>query len=279
MIAPNPAAPQIAVDAATRDMQAIPDVCVASRVQDVLNAWRLVYKVYRTTGLIHPNEYELHTATRSVSTGTAVFYAQDDHTDAQQVSDLVNADVPLTTLTAVLDNSAGLPLDSVYSDELNRLRDQGRVLIECGQFAHRRQLADAGQRNEARLLLKVESSLRELMRHAFHYGEVHGANDFLIGVHPRHARFYCRAFGFAPMGEQRHYALVNDHPVQLMRADLDLIFDINPRPWALAYSVNNPLQPSMFDHRWIFNEHATDPHSIRLLSYMRHRMISAELAA
>jgi hypothetical protein len=252
---------------------------VANRAQDVLNAWRLVYKVYRTTGLIPANEYELHTASRSVSAGTAVFYAQDDHADASPLADRDNANVPLTTLTAVLDHPAGLPLDSVYADELNRLRDQGRVLIECGQFAHRRQLGVVNQRNEARLLLKVESSLRELMRHAFHYGETHGANDFLIGVHPRHARFYCRAFGFAPLGEQRHYAMVNDHPVQLMRADLDLIFDIEPRPWALAYSVNNPLAPVTFDQRWIYSEHATDPHTIRLHNYLRHRRLASELAA
>src|SRR5690606_13342103 len=63
-------------------------------------------------------------------------------------------------------------------------------------------------------------ALFDLMRFAYHFGRYHGDTDMIIGVHPRHARFYQRLIGFDLIGPEREYGLVRGHPAVLLRLDL-----------------------------------------------------------
>ncbi len=211
---------------------------VAMQPQEVTNAWRLVYQVYRRRGMIGVNPNRIHTAPQWMGQHTAVFYGRDDRG-------------VVATLTATVDEGSQLPLDKVYGVELDLLRSQGRRLVECGLFAHARLLDNDDVPEEFEDLRGVGGSLCQLMRYAYYFGIFHGATDFLIGVHPWHAGFYRRAFGFSLAGSERTYPLVNNRPVVLMRANHAAVREANPRPWAMAYVMGKPLAPRAFCNRFI----------------------------
>ncbi|MEA1950843.1 MAG: hypothetical protein U9N87_05630, partial [Planctomycetota bacterium] len=47
-----------------------------------------------------------------------------------------------------------------------------------------------------------------------------GVHQLLVAVHPRHARFYKRFMDFEPIGEQRSYPSVRNHPAIAMMLDM-----------------------------------------------------------
>lgn len=201
---------------------------VARNLDEVMAAWRMVYMAYRRSGLIEPNSFRIHTAPQAVGPHAAVISAHI-------------GEVTVSTLTAFADGPVGLPLDRVYEAELKALRAAGRSLMEVGLFADRRIE-----------LHRTAESLFELMRYAFYYGLRTKVTDFVIGVHPRHARFYTRAFGFEPVGGTRTYPAVNHRPVVLLRGDLDAKLKLTPLHPALDYFVNNPVPTALFDDRFPF---------------------------
>lgn len=201
---------------------------VADNLEDVVSAWEMVYQSYRRKDLISPSPHRLHTAPQAISHDTAVILGS--------LSSLT-----VTTLTAMADGPKGLPLDRVYEDELAKLRSQGRTLVEVGLFADRR-----------KHLARTAEALFQLMRYAFFYGLERGMTDFVIGVHPRHARFYIRALGFDYLGAERVYPAVNDRPVVLLRGDIEARLKCNPLHPALDFFVKNPLDADVFRHRFEF---------------------------
>ena len=202
---------------------------VARSIEDVIDAWGLVYIAYRRIGLIDPNPYELHTTPQAVGPQTAVMIAR-------------LGPVATGTLSAILDNPGGLPLDSVYARELNDLRSQDRKLMELGLFADRRED-----------LARSFGAILEMMRLATYYGRHSGATDAVIGVHPRHARFYKRYLSFDVAGPETTYSTVNDRPVVLLRLDWNAKLKLSPMPPGVEYIAKNPLPPEAFAHRYQFD--------------------------
>ncbi len=205
---------------------------IAQSQDDVCEAWRLVYLNYLETGLIKPNPHRIHTAPHAVGPHSVVIVGE--------ISDLI-----VSTLTAMVDppTGQGLPLDRVYRQELHQLRQKGRRLLEVGLFADRR-----------RQLARSAEALFQLMRVAFYYGLNQKVTDFVIGVHPRHARFYVRSFGFEAFGQPKVYPAVNDRPVQLLRGDLELRLSEKPLHPALEYFVANPIDETVFTKRFILQD-------------------------
>ncbi|MEX2673221.1 MAG: hypothetical protein WD294_14045 [Phycisphaeraceae bacterium] len=225
---------------------------VARTLSDVLEAWQLVYRSYRRAGLIQSHRWKLHTVPHAVQNQSVV------------VRGRIRAET-VSTLSAYLDTSNGLPLDSVYPDELATLRRNGRRLVEFGLFADRRHEM---QRTVAALL--------ELMRWACHFGVHSGATDGIIGVHPRHAAFYERLLAFERIGEVRLHPTVNEAEVVLLRLDWYAQI-VKPRvPRGLRYWMEKPLPATAFLERSMFTpeELASSP----LADYLGE-MIAAPIGA
>lgn len=200
----------------------------AHTIDEVVDAWQLVYTAYRRKKLIHPNRQRLHTTRYAVGNHATVITGR--------MGPLV-----VSTMTAILDNPVGLPLDRVYSDDLDSLRARGRKMMEISLFADRREN-----------LARSSASLLQLMRFAWQWGISKNVTDFVIGVHPRHARFYSRAFGFEPSGPERTYPAVNDHPVVFLRGEPAIQLARNPMPRGLEYFAQNPIDPAEFERRYRF---------------------------
>ena len=217
---------------------------VASGLGEVIEAWGLVYRSYIQSTLIEPNPFEIHTVRKAVSPRTAVILAR-------------LGQLPIATLSAIGDGPGGLPLDSVYGSELDELRSSGRRLLEISLFADRR--------TELRRSFAV---VLELMRYAWYYWVQRGDTDAVVGVHPRHARFYCSYFPFELAGEERTYPTVQNNPVVLLRVDSKRKITENPMSKGVEYFLQNPLGTETFADRFGFEEQDVRGSIIeRFLSY------------
>lgn len=200
---------------------------VAHNLDQVMEAWGVVYSAYRTLGLVDPNPWQVHCTPHALTNDVAV------------IRGAIQGRC-VTTVTGCLDHPVhGLPLDAVYPTEIQRLRDQGCSLIEVGLFGDRRQ--------DPR---RARHTLLELMRWATWFGLNHGARQAIVGVHPHHAKFYAKCLGFEIIGEEKGYDTVNGAPV------VPLFLD-----WAKAETpdakkirgldlfTQNPIAPNEFAHR------------------------------
>ena len=203
---------------------------VAQTLDDVIEAWRVVYAAYERDGLIQPNPYSLHTNPQAIGRNTMVVTA-------------CIGPVPVGTISAYADGPGGLPLDTVYKDQLDSLRGAGRRLMEVGLFADRREH-----------LNRSAEGLFELMRYAFFFALYHPADDIVIGVHPRHAAFYERFLGCERIGPVTTYPIVRDRMVVLLRLNLRNARQHDPLPKGLAYFFENQVSPALFGHRFDFKE-------------------------
>lgn len=199
----------------------------ARDLKQVIEAWRLVYAAYRRIGIIPPNPFSLHTAPSVTAADSAVI-----------VGDIRG--LTCSTLTAMIDRPdqpPTLPLDRVYSQELAKLRQGGKRLMEVGLFADRRTQ-----------LSRTAESLFELMRYAYYFGASRKVSDFVIGVHPRHAAFYVRAFGFEIWADPKTYPAVNNNPVVLLYGDLNEYLEQGKSKPAMNFFLERPMDHTAFQN-------------------------------
>lgn len=205
-----------------------PTCACATSLEQVQSAWRLVYNRYSQMGLIEANPFGIHAVATAVGPHASVIWGPD------------GADVGYT-MTLFRDNPMGLALDSVYGEHLDDLRQQGRRLLEVGMLADRRENAARGI-----------GALFSMMRWAIYYGLHNDLTDVLIGVHPRHAGFYIRCYGFEKFADATSYPLVKNAPVVGLRLRLreGLANDVLPR--GLADARDNPIPASAFSNTFAF---------------------------
>ena len=112
------------------------------------------------------------------------------------------------TLTIGLDSPAGLLVDLLYQDEIDRLRQDQRLVCEFIKLAVDPEI-------------KSKRVLASLFHLAYIYAHlIHGATDTVIEVNPRHVVFYKRMLGFEQLGMERMCPRVNA-PAVLLRLPFD----------------------------------------------------------
>lgn len=215
-----------------------PPCACATTLEQVESAWRLVYDRYSKMGLIDENPFGIHAVPTAVGEHSCVIWGPE----GPEVG---------YTMTLVRDNPMGLALDSVYAPYLDELRQDGRRLLEVGMLADRR-----------RSVARGIGALFSMMRWAIYYALHADLTDIVIGVHPRHAQFYIRCYGFEEFAPPTSYPLVRNHPVVLLRLPLReaLARDVLPR--GLADARANPIAASAFAHRFAFEPEQLDGSAI-----------------
>lgn len=112
----------------------------------------------------------------------------------------------VATMTTSRDSSAGLLADSLYAEEMAKLRKSSRVICEVTRLA-----VDSDE-NDPDLL-------KSLFRSTYKYAKaVFGVTDVVIEVNPRHASYYRRTFGFSQVGALRTCPRVDAPAVLLHRS-------------------------------------------------------------
>lgn len=167
---------------------------VAQNLEQVLAAWRFVHDCHADQGLVAENQFRLHATKQAAEPGALVLCS----TVGGRLA---------STLTLTRDGSDGLALDAPFGRELDRLRKTGQRLSEVGLVAHR----------------SSNSGLDRLLSISIDYGLRDDFSGIVIGVHPRHAGFYTRSFGFVPIGGNGNPASLGKRALALLHLDRSVL--------------------------------------------------------
>ena len=116
-------------------------------------------------------------------------------------------ELPVATITVGVDSPAGLSVESVYPEEVRKLRAEGGRPGEFTKLA-----VDS--------MVKSRSVLAAIFHIAYIYAyRIRDCTDLVIEVNPRHVRFYEAMLGFSRYGEKRLDPRVNA-PAVLLRLAL-----------------------------------------------------------
>ena len=195
---------------------------IAHTMEEVEEAWGLVYDAYRRDNLIDVNPHRVHTTSQAVGPNTAVILG-------------CLGPLAVGTISAYTDGPEGLPLDSVYLTEISALRRGGRKLMEVGLFADRRERIN-----------RAADGLFALMRFSYFFGFPMECDDIIIGVHPRHAPFYMRLLGFERIGPVRLIRPSRTTPSYCSGCASRKAFRWSrcPRDWPISRKWPSPAKPS-----------------------------------
>lgn len=168
----------------------------ASTPQEWEEAFQLVADNYQARGFEPTGAGDLRFTSYHALPDTVVLVAKA----AEQV---------VATLSLVPDNDLlGLPLESLYREEIQELRRQGRRLFEGISLADR----NLSMREFVQVFVT-------LMQFAWQHMTQQGADTSVITVNPRHSLYYMRTHGFALLGPRRLYSKVQGHPAEAYYLD------------------------------------------------------------
>jgi predicted N-acetyltransferase YhbS len=170
------------------------EIARATKVEDLIAAYRLVHDVFVEQGYIHANEAGIRLRPFEALPDTATFIARA----GREV-------VGVTTV--VMDSPEfGLPTEKAFANEIHALRSIGRVACEGTNWL----IAESH---------RGSGVMTELMRCSFAHALALGCTDYLGAVSPGHAKFY-DLLGFERLGDVRSYSKDIDDPVVLVRLDI-----------------------------------------------------------
>jgi hypothetical protein len=149
----------------------------------------------------------------------------------------------VATFSLVPDNTLlGLPLESIYGDEMKGLRRARRRVAEVTSFAADKDLG----------LREFRQVFVTLIKLGMHYHLSQGGDTWVITVNPRHRDFYIKAMGFVPLGPPRTYSSVQDHPAEGYWFDTELLRESAPKMHREVFGEAPPgealFAPKMLPH-------------------------------
>ena len=197
---------------------------IADTKNELEQAFRLVNEVYKDAHIITNDENELRLKLANANPLTTVFIAK-------------RHDKVIMTMSLFPDSALGLPMDSFFKDEVNKLREEGRYVAEVGAFA-----SDPAFR-------KCNQTLPLLMNKIMHtYAtEYLQLDDLLITVHPKHVWVYKNLLLFKQIGKCKgaHDEDIEKYPVIPFRMKLEM----SQALYKKAYG-QKPAQRNLFHFFW-----------------------------
>ncbi len=178
-------------------------------------AFRLVYRSYLRAGLCNENPLGIRICPYQLLP------------DSQMFVSLLKGEV-VATVSLIPDSANGLPMESLYPDEVNAAREQGLHIGEISCLADRR-------KDQRRII----QNLCELTRVMTHFALQQKLDGLMLVSHPKHARFYKRFMGFELIGDIRTYRNVCDKLAE------PLYFDFSSQRKAQVQALKRVLGESM----------------------------------
>jgi hypothetical protein len=194
-------------------------VKIASEQHEFEQAYELLAANYRARGYEGASDKPFRFTPYHALPGTVTLVALDQ--------DCVRA-----TLTLVPDSDLlGLPMETIYGPEVAQLREAGLRPAEA--------ISLADNDLTIREFIQVFKALIKL---AMQYHARSDGDSWIITVNPRHRNFYQKVLGFTPLGPQRSYPSVQNHPAEA---------------YLLTKATMEANVPEM--HREIFGDKLPDP--------------------
>ena len=185
-----------ALTAAKLDDLDRPSIKIAETLDELLQSYRLIYAEYMEQGYIqapHPDGLLYSVYNFLPKTCVFIFKAYLD----------VISTISYTPDTELF----GLPMDSLFKQELDGLREQGRKVVEIGSLATERSK-------------RGKNVVMYLYKTIINYAIFTGANDLCLMVNPKHVRFYSDIMLCEILGEEKFYESVGA-PAVAMRVNFD----------------------------------------------------------
>jgi hypothetical protein len=188
---------------------------VASTREEREATFELIYNSYRRAGLCAENDCGLRVTPYQLLPTTDIIIAE------------LRQDV-ISTVSLVRDGELGLPMESLYPEEVASRRAAGVQLAEVSCLADRRQ-------GTARFF----GLFCELSRVMAQLADKLSVEELLVVVHPRHAPLYRRYMAFEQIGEQRDYSAVEGNPAVALSLNFAKALAERPKKWHEFFG--NPL--------------------------------------
>ena len=167
------------------------EVRPAMTLDEVKAGYHLLYAEYMRRGYCEPNALEMHYNYFSFLPETEIFVL------------IMNGEL-IGTVSLFLDSPCGLPMESIFKEEVAPIRQPGRKLAEVGA------LAICGDRFGRKVFslthFAKQKALFNLFKVVQNYSQfLLGVTDILIAVHPRHTDLYSYLV-FESVGPVRTYS-------------------------------------------------------------------------
>ena len=222
---------------------------IASTRHEWEAALGLVYRVYVRSGLIRTNRHQVRVIPHHALPSTEVLIAAEGNKI-------------LGTLSIVGDGELGLPMETIYAEEVEQLRRQRLRIAEVSCLAE-------GQDESSQSF----SMISRLMAMTAQCASRRGIDQLLIAVHPRHVKFYERFLAFEVIGGQRTYVSVCDHPAVAMAMDLKSLSFDHPRAYRRLYGV--PFDDDHLEYRPISHALRSDLRLMAAETYVGQSVVLA----
>jgi hypothetical protein len=176
-------------------------------------AFELVYRKYVEAQLIQPNRFQFRVTPYHPLPTTNIFVA----TEAERV---------ICTMTLIGDGELGLPMESIYPAEILQRRRKNLYVGEVSCLAF-----------EPISLSQFMLIFMQLTRLMAQHARCYGMDQFVIAVHPQHARFYQRFMGFEQVGPLKTYPSVRNAPAVACCLDFAAIDRTRPKCWTSYFGT------------------------------------------
>ncbi len=192
-------------------------VKIASEAEEWEQAFELVAANYKESGYEAATDKPYRFTPYHALPDTTVFVAK-------------RGDRVIATFTLVPDNRLlGLPLESLFEEEVAELRREGRRVAEITSLA----FTELGQRE----FLQVFVAMIRLLQQ---YHVSRGGDTWVITVNPRHRSFYCKMLGARQLGECKAYDAVGGAPAEAYWVDQEMMRANAPRGYEMIFGEELP---------------------------------------
>ncbi|MBI3615869.1 MAG: PilZ domain-containing protein [Candidatus Omnitrophica bacterium] len=179
----------------------------AQSLGEMKAAYRLVYKEYLARGYCQPNPSQMHYNFYCFLPETCTFI-------------LERKGQLLGTISLMGGSACGLPMETLFPEQIAELRNPGRRLAEVGLLALDLEAIGKSARLFSLTNFQKQASLFRLFKVMFDYARfIVGATDLVIGMHPKHEVLY-RYLTFEAIGPVRSYPGACGKPALPMRMDI-----------------------------------------------------------
>ncbi|MDY6971037.1 MAG: hypothetical protein SV775_01780 [Thermodesulfobacteriota bacterium] len=174
-----------------------PSIRIAETREEFEQAFALVYREYERCGYLRKNSGPtIYLSIHNMLPETIVFIS--------------NPSAVTCTLTLIFDSKLfGLPMDDLYREELNILRDANRKTVQISSLATCPEF-------------RGRNYFMYLFRAAYLYAKSNNSNDICIAVNPKHVEFYKTMLLFDDLGPEKFYDSLGA-PAVALRLNLDEI--------------------------------------------------------
>jgi hypothetical protein len=169
--------------------------------------FELIYRSYLRAGLCAKSDCGMRATSYQLLTSTDVIMAE---LRGQAIS----------TVSLVRDGDLGLPMESLYPEEVAARRVAGIRLAEVSCLADRRQ----GTARFFGLFCELSRLMAQLARKT-------GVDELVVVVNPRHAPLYRRYMAFEQIGDEREYDAVEGFPAVPLSLNFAKAKVEKPKSW------------------------------------------------